>query len=557
MKPISGLLELPDPGKLQARVDSIKATPCGLGPADLVILTKKGPNGSFKTYSYFSGLDIFKEQDAISFFEALSTQIPHKMLKIQQYQIENILICCWNPFCKLDTRIEVTSAKSVSLKVYDTENKIVEKPDNVWREVGLSSLLRNWIPYDQLYRSIYNLWYVDSYPLNMLNPKTLSDDDISYIVDYLQPSLDLEYALAAYLLANCQNQEFYNKVAQLKKPFPRLIAAILRFVPLSSSIAERLYDDLNTSHQICPDDITIIKALLELSHHRNDKAKIQSIANYFKNSAWSSPLSCMCFAKSFINSKKYEEAKITVNGSFYCREYKEPEHSKFSPKLPEKPSGRAPRSVPRSIEKEIIESQLDEESDFIYRVVFELRESYGVMRLKDAKKYPTIRPKNGEIPQQSYKGNTNMSFNGEAPMHGDDLDDLFDPGVTSSMAVPQSFYYLPFSTYFFDVLEVIDEESDHLAKLKRDGSVSSQEDARRAAVLALKTGDREALRIALAFFESKRRLRPVHFLLEMAIYARSGGDVPDYKDTKVRWTLGERNALNVVQKIASNLKTLI
>lgn len=553
MKPISGLVEIPDTGRLKERVEFLKNNNAGLGPADLVLLTKKSGQNEFTTYSHFSGLNIHKENDAKDFFNDLDSRIPHKLLGQVQYELAKAVICIWNPFSKVDVRVQVDDSNNVTAKAYNSDNQESEFKQTMWREIGIASTLRYWFPYDQLFRSVYNLPYVECYPLNVKKPSKLSEDDITFISENLNQSNDLDYALALYLLANTQNPDFFNYIVILRASFPRIPAAILHFIPLTSPLADKMYDYLVLTYAKYPEDSLLASILFEMASARKDKVRVNQVLPSIKNSYWSDPISCMCSAKSFMKSSKYEDSKVIANAAFYCREYQEPKLPKFEPELPEAPSGRAPRSVPRTIEKEIIESQLDGVSDIIYRIIFELRESYGVMRLKDAKNYP--QPKGGVLADQVYQGNTNNSI--ESLNSDAELDELYDPGVTSHNNVPQMFYKLPFSTYFFDVLEVIDEESDQVSRLKRLGVVNTQPDARHAAILALKTGDREPLRIALKYFENKKRIRPVHFMLEMALYAKSGGDIPEYKESKIRMTLGERNSLDVLVPISENLRSLI
>ncbi|EAY03212.1 hypothetical protein TVAG_049960, partial [Trichomonas vaginalis G3] len=523
MKSISGIIEIPDDGCLERRISDLNHMYWRLGPADLVISKKSISNSKIKTYSYFSGLSFNKISDLNILYDQISANFSRNHIGKMKIEFEEIVVCCWNVFSKYDCRFHITKDKKITINTYDCNNNQIFVKNISFKEATLSSALRFWIPYEQLFRSLYNL---QSYKVDEKSmPAYFSYNDLARIASELQPSEDLEYALAIYCLTNLKGNEFYSIIDSFLKPFPRIVARILHFIPYSSNLANNLYHYLINSQQLSPDDIYIAKCILEMSSSRNDKATIQKITPLLQNSVWSSPSSCMCFAKYLINNKKFEDAKTIANGAFFSLEYKEPERRSCVQKNVCYQNGFFLKPSPSKIEIEIIESQADEESDFIYKIVSELKENYEISKLKDVYNYPLMKPKNGEVIYLYFKGNTNRN-NSESSFDIDDLEDLYDPGVSAQLTVPQSFYNLPFSPFFDDVLKTIETESLALERLIRNGSVKTKDGARYALVLGLKTGNKKAFKIGMNYFRNKNRIRPIHFLLEMAIYAKNGGELP-------------------------------
>ena len=555
MKPISGLIELPLTDQIQKRKEEISHGVSGLGPADLVVLTKKGDN-TFSTFFYLSGIPFKDEESVKSYFKELSSKRPHKMLGKFQYSIATIQIFVWNPFSFQDIHITYDKDDNFEAKSIDKESNELDLTTQIWEEIAIASLLRFWIPYDDLFRSLYNLKRTNCHPLNVPpSVPPFRNDQLQHIFEKLNQSSDSENALALYFLSSLPQRDFYAAISQYRKLCPRLIASILRFVPMTSPIAEKLSDSLILCFYQTPDDITIAKTMVDLSYARHDKTRTGHIVPFLKNTMWSSPVSCMCCARSFITNKKYDEAMFFLNAAFYAREFNLPVKEEYKPQEPDNPSGRAPRPTPRSIEKELIQTQLDDFNDYIHGITYELCDTYGAMRLKGALKYKLPQTADGKSVVNQFHGNT-KNIQDENTC-GSELDLLFDPGVTSQTTIPPSFTKLPLSTNLIDLVNEIVTETQELSQAKRSGSISTQENARYIATMALKSGDKDAFRIAMEYFQKHWRLRPIHFLMEMRVWSKSGGDLPQMPEYSKRLTFGEKNALAVVEKLVSNLKNLL
>ena len=555
MKPISGYIELPLTDQIEKRRAEISNGVSGLGPADLVVLTKKG-DSQFSTYYFLSGVPFSDEESVKSYFKEISAKRPHKMLGKFQYSLIGIQIFVWNPFSSQDVHLSLDKENNFSVKVFDKDSNEIDISTQIWDEIAISSLLRFWIPYDDLFRAIYNLKRTNCHPLYV--PQSVPpfrNDQLQYIFEKLDHSSDSENALALYFLATLPQRDFYAAISQYRKRCPRLISSILRYVPMNSSIAEKLADPLILCFYQTPDDMTLAKTMVDLSYARHDKTRTGHVVPFLKNTMWSSPVACMCCARSFITNKKYDEAMFFLNAAFYAREFKLPVKEEYNPEKPDYPSGRAPRPTPRSIEKELIEVQLDEANDCIHSIIYELCDTYGAMRLKGALKYKLPQTADGKTVYNEFHGNTKNVV--EENTYGSELDLLFDPGITSQTTIPPSFTKLPLSTILIDLVNQIVTETQELSQAKRSGSVSSQENARYVATVALKSGDKEAFKIAMDYFQKHWRLRPIHFLMEMGIWAKAGGDLPKMPEYSKKLTFGERNALVVIEKVASNLSNLI
>ena len=98
MKPISTYIELPLGNEIENRKEEIKHGVGGLGPADLIVLSKHAQDSKFSTFFYLSGYSFNSESDIQAYFKELSSKRPHKMLGKFQYLLSGMQIFIWNPF---------------------------------------------------------------------------------------------------------------------------------------------------------------------------------------------------------------------------------------------------------------------------------------------------------------------------------------------------------------------------------------------------------------------------------------------------------------------------
>ena len=561
MKPLSGYIEVAD-DLLTERTSQIHRGVVGLGPPDLVQVDKVQPKYSpIAFYHHLCGYKLDSEESVQEYFALLVKLRSKTALKKRRYSVPTCQICCWNSFRSLDVRMTVSDVKIVETKFVGDEDTISEVDGEIWKELGICSVLRFWTAPTPLFRSLYNVPPLCYPALRMVRPPRLTEEEIVYFVEHHEKSETAELALAGYLVSLGD----WNEVRDLLKnvilrKMPRVVCWLFHLLPRNSEVAKRFMKQAKFAYTLYPDDCLLGLTLVQFCADIESVADCEIALPLLKGSMWSSPVACCAMAKVMLMLRRQEDCLYCLNAAFYAKMLHKAPHVCVNTVIPQVESRKAPRGRPNPVEREVFESQKYEIEFFLYET---LHEAINVMTL--AKVRGVLKNKFRTSKDHSVTlGNESMcaEFPPQSPMDDSDLDFLYDPGVESDNEIPDVIRRLPLCQQLSRLLSEITEDF-----ATRDATMNGKRwdmssEIRKALLTALKLQDWQMLHTLAPLVKSTKKLKAIRQLIMFRLASAPRWNSVSRKIAKHDvaphdTSMNEHNALTVVYSLAEGIDKLL
>jgi len=536
MKPISGNVEVSGVDLVERREKDLKDIVYDYIIPDLVVL-KRGNESGFDTSSFhISGVRI-REKDTISdFFRDLLSRRPHKLFGKIMYNIEEFKYYAWDPFSQVDIIFCIDRNMDMQITSWRPDGQPYEISSNTYYELGISSILKYYSCGDVLCRAIYNLPHVYFPAYQMIRPHPLTEQEFEFLIEKIPRSPEVLRSLVFYIIDNYNNDQAIQIFRDLIDNIPSLMSYLIDLFPKQHQNINRYLDISFDSFYKQSDDPFLAFSIVNGIIRANDKSRLSLIIPFLNSSLWASPFSALALSRISLDKGEYRDCLYFLNASFFARGYSSMISNYYEPMISLPISGRAPRAIPRTIEKEIIDSQLSGVHRYQYETYTQLIFQYDPMIIIGSlKKNGYIQPSDGQdsFPAQNY-------FTEEA------IDLLFDSGISQDVIVPDFIGKLPLAPSFDRLIAMVNNDQYDRKYFIEIGKIKSQPQARKAAVLALRIGDIFLYEIAYDFFSKNGTIRPIHHIMKSRIEASTQWNNCILPKSKVKETIGEINSTKIM-----------
>lgn len=556
MKPISGLIELPD-DLLTDRDAQIHREISGLGPPDLVLLEKvKGKNPPIRYYHHACGGKISSADSFINYLRKLSK----KKLGKGKYVVSSGEYCCWNSFRATDVRISMNDMTVSGVKLVNFDGEGTIDDEKIWEELEICSVLRFFTIPSALFRAVYNFPYYNCSALKLSRPGTLTDEQIQFLVDKHPKSEDVEVALAGLLLSLGDRSRIQNLLENvIIKKMPRVIIPLYQLLPKRVPFIKNLVEIAKQAYLSYSDDPELAFAFVNMCLDANKPEALEIVLPFIRSSMWSSPYSCCAMARILAREKKTEEAMFCVNAAFYSKTYSSSSRPILTCVIPHRESKSAPKVRPNTIDGELVSSQWNQLQSVVYTTVLDICKTSSPYQILDLLGRKFSVSKDSQIMQ----GNNKLCLDDvEHWPPCDELDCLFDPGINTDTSVPEVIRQLPLCAKFTQYTKDISEDWNMREAIIRGKKLVVSSDVRRGLLVALRMKDWEMLQNLKTSLKSAKKLDVVSELVTFCLSSAEKWASTSKKFSKrvinpKKVTVHEYNALMVMYSLADGIDMLL
>ena len=563
MKPLAGHVEVPD-DLLQERTMKIGRGISGLGPPDLVRLDKVqqsySPIGHFH---HVCGYKFGSREDVIEYFRLLVKCRPRTALRKPRYTISSAGFCLWNSFRGADVRVEINDGEVTSVQLVNSNGaQDIENEDALWKEIGISSVMRFWAIPTPLFRSLYSV-ELESYPALKLiqKPATLSDDDIRVFVENHERSEDSELALAGYLISRGD----WNVIHHLLKDIilqrmPRVIYWLSLLLPSDLPVSWKIIKQARRAYRFCPDDALLGLALVDCCAQADSVDECDIAVPLLKGSMWSLPVACCAMAKLMLLEGRQEDSLYCLNAAFYAKMFRKTPHQAVNTLCPRVESKKAPKARPNIIEREVFESQNYDLECLLYETLHDVVKVMTLAKVRAALKNRFVSSKEKSITM----GNDGILGDVVEPRIPDNTDmyALFDPGVGSNNEVPDVIKRLPLCQQLSQLFSRLSDDLSLRDVVMKGRRWDTSAEVRKALFVALKLRDWQMVYSLGPFIKSSKKLKAIRLLIMFRLASVPRWHSVFRKIAKRELTpkgksINEYNALIVMSCLAEGINSLV
>ena len=472
MLTIQGLYEIYGQNLAQDRKSMIEEGYNGLGPDDLISITKEesGFFFSYKTshfYHFINGLQI----DSPAIFCAYFSDIIHQYQKStknkssfsQNFKITKGRIFSYNSFSKRDVVIAVSNPGQCESKTVNSEDEEVPVSEECWNQLRISTLLRFYRGSQPLHNCIFETHPFVTPTLVSYTGGKLTIDDFNYIDQHHQISDELQTSLSFALLCSLSFSKVKQFVQKHISKYPLLLSNLIHLIPKTTVFGEYFYNTLVKSiYQMMPDDVEIAinLALFHLDHGNMNESL--HFVPLLKASIVSNPKSGACLSRICIAHKKYHESLIFLNATANALSYSNPQYSLFNQKHKvTSPPNTIPYG-PSICELQLMNTPISGPDYLFFAEIARLMETIG--EEKYMKALSNMNPKSSNKMQQNFE-NQPPSIQTNKPKkikNGDNQSEkdclyLYDPGIECDNLNCGNFENLPFSDLLYKTSHQVKE----------------------------------------------------------------------------------------------------
>lgn len=500
---LDGVIESVNSDLYSLRRQMIKGNVSGLGPPDLIMLTKKTDNPEFptvKSYHSVSGLTISGPSSFAAYFSTLTNLIPKSILGTPKYSLVEGTCYCWNAFANVDIQITVQNPGSCEYS-YNSDKQVYVICEQTWRELHVCSSLRFWRASEPLFAMLFGNTPIAAPACRLLVPEALSLDDIRYAITELPPSPDADVAIANALIATKNRAQTLALLRELATFSPRLLSIIMKYIPINSPSYPEFASFISECYMAFPDDVQVACAYVDVNITKGSINKCQIVAPLLIASMWRDPQACISLARISMAQGKSEDAIFFLNAACYAREQVWSNPIINLPTYQTTKSKKFYKTDVSQTEQLLCASHFCGPTFNFYRCLAELARDVGIIKLQTMMKYKSFTAKN-IVPT-----NPEMSYYNESKMDNDNTLDLrniplFDPGISSTAQPPVLISFLPTSSKLITAAEYIIKDLSTIETMKRQPQLPTPVDAVRAALTGIRVGDMEIVEIALKSMKS-------------------------------------------------------
>lgn len=485
MLTIQGLYEIYGQNLAQDRMSMIEEGYNGLGPDDLVSITKEesGFFFSYKTshsYHFLNGLQLDSPAIFCAYFSDIIRQQQkynkNKSTFSQNFKITKGRIFSYNSFSRRDVVITVSNPGKCESKTVNEKDEEVSVSEECWNQLRISTLLRFYRASQPLHNCIFETHPFFTPTLVSYTGGKLTMEDFNYIVQHHQTSNELQTALSFALLCSLSIQKVKQFVQKHIGKYPLLLPKLTLLIPKTTSFGEYFYNSLVfPTYQLIPDDVeTAINITLYHLDHENLKESLHFVP-LLKASIISNPKSGSCLSRICVAHKKYHESFIFLNATANALSYSDVHYPIFHQKYKiTTPPNTIPYG-PSSSESQLLNATISGPKYLFFTEIARLMESIG--EEKYLKILGKMNPKSNNKIQHffenqflSEQSNKPKEKKNENYKYIDDCLYLYDPGIECDNLDCGNFESLPFSNLFLatslQVKECMRLRNEILQKLK-------------------------------------------------------------------------------------------
>ena len=210
MYPIQGIVEAYNLDLLSSRDQMLNQRFSGLGPSDLVVLTKKSSDYQEQFYHHEIGLQISDPSSFPAIFAGLLSIVSKNRFGKSKFTISEGLCCCWNSFVDIDLRIKVCNPGSCSFYTYIPPKSFSSFVVNevTWKQLSICSVLRFWRASLPLFSQLFDTKLIVPPAYTIHIPPTLSLEDIKYAIFHHHSSSEFEIAITHATIVSLNSKNF-------------------------------------------------------------------------------------------------------------------------------------------------------------------------------------------------------------------------------------------------------------------------------------------------------------------------------------------------------------
>ena len=359
---IEDTYEVVNANLVEARQECLSGVVCGLGPDDLVSLTKD-ENGLFwkKTihcYHHVRGLVVDSVASFAAYFAWITEHQEQSVLQLSKvFSIRKGRFFCFNSFAGRDIVITVKCPGGCSGQTTNKAGKMINVSAERWNQARLSSALRFYRGGDATFASIFGNRVVESPALKVVDGQALTYEDFVYIGEHHGVSDDLQFAVSVALFVNLCVDDIRSWLERFGYKYPKVVPHLFSLARPGGKF-ESCFGELIDSALTCHcDDVAVACVFVEYYLRRNDPEKFKLVFSLLKNAVAINPQAGICLAKICASRREYEQALVYLNAAGFC-EWSQlvsdsPEHKlvgplssiPYGPETPEKYLAKSPPYV--------------------------------------------------------------------------------------------------------------------------------------------------------------------------------------------------------------------
>lgn len=457
------IFEITDPDMYRERLVTLHTFGNGLGPDDLVILVKESKSlisgGVTQVLNYHSivGMDLSSEKPFVDYFSKLvQSQSSSMLAKLLKNRLCKGIICSWNSFLHVDTKISVDCRGEITAFL---EDQLLTQ-DN-WKQLSISTRLRYYRASQPLLYGIIASRFIDSPALHVYSQiPTLSAGDLEYAMVNHFPSDDFQSAISFALLLNFGARFIITFLEKYDFTHPRILTHLLSVVPSNSYFISHLVPLIEKHLQRYPDDLDLTIIYFEILIRTGKFELCDSYISILKCTMWDNPSSSIALAKYYIEQGDYIDAFYYLNIATFAKDW--PSTIIKTDLYPcTKPGGNMIYRH-QKLENMLIETPLSGVRADFFSTIGIMVERLGDTKFLALHKTQIRHKEIIETDTYHYENIFNPYF---CSINHEDTNSslLFDPGIDSASDLQLDLTDLPISKLFLDTIKCIQDRFEQAA----------------------------------------------------------------------------------------------
>lgn len=299
----------------------------GLGPIDLVQLTKLKQGSETSLYHWVSGIDVSSSAAAAAHINTLTFILGETQVWFgshRRWKIVSGVYCCWNAFSGVEVRVHAKipgGVESYTLTLSGLQEQ--EVSDQCWLETYMSAMLRALLYVDDDSYSIAGSRREDPFPnpadvqhfFNAFEKLFLKGPKLGATPRYQTPGLTTNYMVDGFFVA-CTISGMWDEARATVHRIAETVPAARDLLPQLDLLADNEISAIKEMVDAVtknPRNAEMLAQEAAFCLTKNDPANALDCALRASSAAPSQFFSWDILAKVYISQEKYEEALLALN----------------------------------------------------------------------------------------------------------------------------------------------------------------------------------------------------------------------------------------------------
>ena len=315
---IEGTHEVVNTNLVEARQREITGGVYGLGPDDLVSLTKEEigffSNRTLHGYHHICGLVVDNAASFAAYFaELLEHQEKGRIPISKPFSLRKGRLFCFNSFANRDIVIAVECPGGCAAETVNRGGKTIKVSEKRWKQVRLSTLLRFYRGGNPTFASLFGSEKRSSAALKVFDGGPLAYEDFVYIGNRHPLSDELQFALAVALFVNLRPTQIREWLELFGFKFVNIVPHLFQFAFPGSSFDSDITGLIDHALSHHCDNVTIAATFVESCLRRNETEKLHRVLSLLKTASALDPRAGISLAKICIHQREFEQAFSYLN----------------------------------------------------------------------------------------------------------------------------------------------------------------------------------------------------------------------------------------------------